>query len=132
MDQVAIIGQEFMHLHEAGHAVHYFAWINLKGGLISITIGALVYLFFIRKVLIKNNEYVNLWPEWFDVENKIYRPILLGFLPFISRLVCRVFDSVVDGIVVVLRKTLYCDSALPYELPEGNFIKHTACNVTVL
>ena len=129
MDQVAIMGQEFMHLHEAGHAVHYFAWVNLKGSLISIAIGVLVYVFFIRKVLIKNNEYVNLWPEWLDVENKIYRPILLGFLPFISRLVCRVFDSVVDGIVVVLRKTLYSDSPLPYELPEGNFITHTAGKV---
>ena len=126
MDQVAIIGQEFMHLHEAGHAVHYFAWINLKGGLISIGIGALLYLFFIRKVLIKNNEYVNLWPTWFDVENKIYRPLLLGFLPFISRLVCRVFDSIVDGIVVLLRKTLYSDAPLPHELPEGNIFTFVA------
>ena len=126
MDQVAMMGQEFMHLHEAGHSVHYFAWVNLKGGLISITIGALVYLFFIRKVLIKNNEYVNLWPQWFDVENKIYRPILLGFLPFISRLICRVFDSIVDGIIVLLRKTIYRDSPLPHDLPEGNFISNTA------
>lgn len=33
---------------------------------------------------------------------------------------CRILDSLVDGLVVFLRKTLYRDSPLPYERPEGN------------
>lgn len=122
MDQVAIIGQDFMHLYEAGHAVHYFAWINLKGGLISIGIGALIYLLIVRRKLIKDGEYVNLWPTWFDVEDHMYKPILLGVLPLIARIVCRFFDSLVDLIVVALRKTIFKDSPLPHELVEGNFL----------
>ena len=48
MDRVAGLAREFMGLEEAGHQVSYFSFENLKGGLISITIGAVLYLFFIR------------------------------------------------------------------------------------
>lgn len=127
MDRAAELAQSFMYLPEAGHKVDYFSMVNLSGGLISIGIGVLVYLLFIRKVLMKTSEgsgkvrvYVNLWPEYLDMENLIYRPVLLRFLPFVGGVVCRVFDSLLDTLVVILRKTLYHDSPLPYERPEGN------------
>lgn len=120
MDKVAAMGEAFMNFHEETHAVEYFNWVNLSGGLISIGIGIVVYFFFIRKFLMKNNEYINIWPAWLDMENLIYRPLLLVFIPTVSRFVCRIFDSGLDMIVLFLRKTVYADSPLPYILPEGN------------
>ena len=131
MDRAAEFGQGLMHLEEAGHQVAYFSLKNLSGAGISILIGILVYAFIIRGPLMEktaSGQYVyrNRWPSWMDMEELIYRPVLLGFLPFVSRVVCRVFDSMTDLIVVLLRKTIYRDSPLPYELPEGNAFTYTA------
>lgn len=131
MDRAAALGQGLMHLEEASHTVAYFSMKNLSGALISICIGVLVYVFFIRKFLMKPSKsggrtYVNMWPAWLDMEDLIYRPLLLRFLPFVSRIICRVFDSLPDALVVLLRKTIYKDSPLPYELPEGNSLTHVS------
>lgn len=125
MDRAAKFGQGLMHLEEAGHKVAYFSLECLSGALISIVIGALVYVFVIRKLLMEKtadgqSEYVNRWPVWLDMENLIYRPLLLVFLPLVCRAVCRIFDSLADMAVVALRKTIYRDSPLPYERPEGS------------
>ena len=131
MDAVAMEAQIFMNLEEYGHEVHYFALNNLSGGLISIAIGVVVYVFFIRKVLIKKSaaddgrtvkEYENLWPQWLDLEELLYRPLLLNILPVIFAVFCRIFDSFTDTAVVALRKTLFKDSPLPHELSEGNVL----------
>ncbi len=149
MDRAAELGQSFMGLTEFGHRVHYFSWECLKGGLISLCIGAVIYVCFIRTVLMretgtvsakesgnaaasksakkKNGKksakagraYVNLWPKWLDLENLIYRP-LITLLSLVCGLFCRLLDTLVDLIVVVLRKTIYKDSPLPHELPEGS------------
>ncbi|MBD5454534.1 MAG: NADH dehydrogenase [Lachnospiraceae bacterium] len=123
MDKAAELGESFMNflsVENAGHRVAYFSLGNLKGALISIIIGVIVYVFIIRKLLIKNGAYINAWPKWLDVENLLYRPILLVFLPTVCGIACRVCDSAVDMIVVFLRKTSYKDSPLPYERREGN------------
>ena len=41
-------------------------------------------------------------------------------------MLCRFLDSLVDTIVVVLRKTVYRDEKLPHERPEGNVFTHLA------
>ena len=131
MDRAAAIGQRFMHLEEEGHVVAYFSLKNLSGAAISIAIGAVVYLLVIRRYLMKETggrirSYVNIWPKWLDLENLIYRPVLLQFLPLVCGVVCRIMDSFLDLAVLVLRRTIYCDSPLPYERPEGNaFTEHT-------
>lgn len=125
MDRAASLGSSFMNptvSEEAGEAVAYFSFSNLKGALISIAVGAVVYLFAIRRLLMREGDYVDKWPEWLDMENLIYRPLLLGFLPVVCGIVCRIFDSIIDITVVILRKTLYKDSPLPYERWEGNAI----------
>lgn len=122
MDKAAGLGQSFMNLEEFGHKVSYFSPGNLGGGLISIGIGAVVYLLFIRKALVRNSEYVNLWPEWLDLENLLYRPLLLTILPTLFGILCRILDSFLDTLVVLLRKTVYRDSPLPHERPEGNVL----------
>lgn len=126
MDKAAEFAQGFMnfHPHGEGHVVAYFSLVNLKGAIISIVIGALVYVFFISKVLIRKEDgkvtYVNVWPKWFDMENLIYRPVLLTILPTAGAIFCRILDSFVDTVVVLLRKTIYKDSPLPREYEVGN------------
>lgn len=115
----------------SGRTVPYFSPGNLGGALISIAMGAAVYVLFVRKVLIRRDEkgagrYVNLWPQWLDLEELLYRPMLLGVLPAIFGVISRVFDCLTDTLVVLLRKTLYRDSPLPRELSEGNVFTFAA------
>ncbi len=123
MDRAAELGQGFMRLREFGEEVSYFSLKNLSGAAISIAIGALVYVFVIRMLLMERKgqkRYLDRWPAWLDLENLIYRPLLLRFLPFVCGLVCRVLDCLVDAVTVGLRKTVYKDSPLPHELTEGS------------
>ena len=126
MDWAAELAQGFMGLKEAGHSVAYFSLTNLQGALISIVIGALVYTLVIRKLLMKCEDgaqakmYVNAWPKWLDLENLIYRPLLLKVFPAILGVLCRVLDSFTDTAVVLLRKSVYRDSPLPFHRREGN------------
>lgn len=127
MDSIADMGQGFMHLKGEVHAVSYFSPENLKGSLISIIIGVILYLG-IRCFLMKEQDgvrlYVNRWPKRLDLEELFYRPVLLKILPFILGVVCRILDSLTDGIIILLRKTLYRDRKIPHELAEGSEFTH--------
>lgn len=125
MERTAGIMQGFLGLEKAGEAVSYFSPENIGGALISLCIGAVVYLFFIRWRLLRRTEqggteYVDAWPRWLDLEELVYRPLLLKVLPALLGILCRILDSFVDFAVVLLRKTVYRDSKLPRERPEGN------------
>lgn len=127
MDKIVYISREFLNTETV--SVHYFSLENLKGSAISIIIGIAVYFGFIRTQLMKKDEsgnkiYVNIWPDWLDLENMIYRPVLLLVLPAVFGFVCRVLDSFIDFIVVILRKTVYRDSKLPSELEEGSILSY--------
>lgn len=129
MDRIADMGQGFLHAAEA-ESVSYFSIGNLRGALISSIIGVLLYVCFVRPLLQKKSadgaarHYVNRWPAWLDLENLIYRPVLLQILPFICGVVCRFLDSLVDTVVVILRKTIYRDEKLPHERFEGTLFTH--------
>ncbi|MBR4026772.1 MAG: sodium:proton antiporter [Lachnospiraceae bacterium] len=129
MNRLADIGQSFMGFSGHAHEVHYFIWTNVKGSWISIGIGIIVYVGIVRKLMMKKQKdgsmiYVNCWPKWLDLENAIYRPILLQWLPNILGFVCGVLDIFVDSIVLLLRKTIYRDSIEETELEEGNEVTH--------
>lgn len=110
--------QDFFQMTGEMHTPHFWGLECLKGSMISIMIGIAVYLLVIRKIFIRKEEgkqmYADLWPAWLDLENLIYRPLLLGVLPFIGSFVSRIADSLADGIIVLLRKTLYKDAKIPY------------------
>lgn len=125
MDRAARLGQQMMNLEGTQEVVSYFSLKNLSGALISILIGVVVYTFIIRRFLMREKEngireYVDLWPKWLDMENLIYHPLLLKILPAVFGVACRILDSLLDLIIVFLRKTIYRDSPLPHERPEGN------------
>ena len=85
MNAIADLGTDFFRASALEHSVHYLSWENLRGGLISILIGAALYFGVVRTVLIRKkdggSEYVNLWPAWLDLEELLYRPLLLKWLP---------------------------------------------------
>ncbi len=130
MDRAAWMAQDFMGLEEFGEVINYFSLSNLSGALISISIGAIVYLVFIRHVLIKDNTYVNRWPSWLDIENLIYRPLLLKVLPTIFGTICRGFDLLLDTLVKIAipigtffarALDLLIDTARKIAIPVGAF-----------
>ena len=85
MDAIADLGTDFFRTGLPAHAVRYLSWENLKGGLISIAIGVALYFGFVRTMLMKREGdvrvYVNRWPDWLDLEELLYRPLLLKWLP---------------------------------------------------
>ena len=131
MNAIADIGTDFFHCGALHHAVHYLSPENLKGAVISIVIGTGLYFLFIRKSLMKDGEYVDRWPEKLDLENLLYRPLLLKWLPGvfgkisalfgenkltaplakitlrISGILGRVFCDLPDALVLLLAKTVY-------------------------
>lgn len=145
------MSKDFLHSSEL-HTVAWFSLGNIKGAAISILIGAVVYIVIVRGFLmsktsvneygieniedvitgklaaesekLKYKAYINRWNRLLDLENAVYRPVLLKFLPFVFGVICRFLDSLVDWSVVFLRKTIYKDSKLPQELEEGNIVTH--------
>lgn len=137
MDRLADLGQGFFGLagRSGGHAVSWFSFGNLKGSLISIGIGTILYIAVVRGLLMEREgetgkRYVDRWPSWLDLENLIYRPILATALPgicgavfgFIDRylvstvvtvflavssVLCRGMDHMADGLILAARKTTH-------------------------
>lgn len=128
MSPIANLGSGFMHLQKNAGGVEWFSPESLKGAGISLLMGVVIYLAAVRLWMMKKEEggrvYVNRWHRYLDLENVIYRPVLLKGLPFVFGVLCRALDSMVDFVVVLLRKTVYKDSKLPHELEEGTRITH--------
>ncbi|MCR5431429.1 MAG: sodium:proton antiporter [Lachnospiraceae bacterium] len=75
-----------------------FSLENLKGSAISLAFGAVIYIFVIRRFLtvkddVKGRIYIQRWPLWLDIEEVIYRPLLLKILPAVLGFVCRFFAN---------------------------------------
>jgi len=153
MNKLADMSQSFMGLEHAGHEVKYFAFVNLKGSLISIAIGVAVYFLIVRTWMMKKQEngvkvYLNKWSHRLDLENYFYRPVLLKVIPGVTGFFCMLldhftdvlakllpmagnvqagfFDTITDGLIVFLRRTVYQDAEIEGELEEGNTLTHSA------
>ena len=135
MDRIAEITLPFMHGEGMGERVNYFAFSNLKGGLISIAIGLFIYFAIIRNLLMKKvteadgekagvKEYIDAWPGWLDLENLIYRPLLQHIIPFLMAFILRIFDRMVDHAVSVLNRSLLKEVEPRRPLLYGNAFTH--------
>ena len=135
---MVILGQPAVMTRLAAHMTGFheilsfkaFSWTNLKGGLISLTIGAVLYGTVVRHWILKDGIYRDLWPAGWDLEEKVYRPLLTGLLPriggtiaqipgenriltpfakafvWIGAFIGRVLDTGMDGLILLLRRTL--------------------------
>lgn len=99
MDKIAAFAVPFFRQAPMDHAVHYFAWVNLKGALISIGIGCAVFLLAGRLWLTeghgKEEKYRQLWPQKLDLEDGLYRP-LLRLLSALGTILARAVESMAE------------------------------------
>ena len=93
MNGIADLGTDFFHCGTLHHAVHYLSMENLKGAVISVVIGLALYFLFIRRFGMKDGKYVDRWPEKLDLENLVYRPLLLKWLPGICGWISALFGE---------------------------------------
>ena len=116
MDGIAGLADGFFHVEET-EAVAYFTFGNLKGSAISIAIGLLVYFGLVRTLLMREGRYVNRWPAGLDLENRVYRPLLLGVLPFAGALCARLVSSLPELVRRGLCRVLYAGNHDGYVTP---------------
>ena len=91
--------------------VYFISFETLKGALISIAIGILIYIFVVRRAgFIKKEDgsFVcrEVIPSWFGLENLVYRPFFLKLLPFLGALFSRLFDRLIDGFAIGMMKSV--------------------------
>ncbi len=138
----------FFGQHASAHTIHYFSWENLKGAIISISIGLAAYLLIVRPLLMKKNEqgvrvYVNRWPAALDLEDGVYRPVIDGALSFCGKVfgfvaaipdskftlafIPRAVTALVRGIaelperfVLLMRRSVFAVSRAHRKPPVGN------------
>lgn len=83
IDKLSVVMSDFTHA-EPIENIAIFSLENLKGFVITLVIGALVFLFSCT-CLMKGKKgqkvYVNVWPSKLDLEELLYRPLLLKWLP---------------------------------------------------
>ncbi len=100
MTPLANLSLPFLKANPPAHAVHYLAWINLKGALISLGIGLATYLVVVRGLLMRKDEsskrgYVNVLPAWLDIENTLYRPAV-SLLASLGTMIARLLEEALE------------------------------------
>ena len=121
----AFFGQEASH-----HTIAYFSGENLLGAAESIAIGAAVYLLIVRRFLSRREAdgsrvYLSLWPARLDLEELVYRPLVMELLPNVTGAVTGFIAAIPDGrlVRVVIPQGVTAIVRFFSELPE---------NITVL
>ena len=104
MQKAGEMSLHFLHLHAPEHAIEYFSWVNLQGAIISLSIGAALYLGVVRPLLMAKTEqgrraYANRWPEKLDLENGIYRPVLETVLPAVLGTLGKIGDNLAEFVL---------------------------------
>ncbi len=128
IDIIGDMGQGFLGAKELEHQVNYFSLENLKGGLISILLGALIYLVFIRRVLLRNEDgrevYADIWPKKLDLLTLFYEPVIMVILPAVIGFICRCLDFALDGVILFLRQTTHKQVFKKEPIPAKFFMAH--------
>ena len=110
-DNIAKLSRGFVYGQPPEHTIEYFSWINLKGAVISLAIGSIIYIVWIRMILMKKTKegsvYIDKWPNQWNIQKQIYEPIVLQLLPFLGALTARVIGSVTEGFIVFCQITIF-------------------------
>ena len=120
MDRLALLSADFFSAHAPDHVIVYYSFTNLKGSLISIAIGILVYVFFVRRCLIKDGSYIDAWPKRLDIEQRLYRPLVTRRLPFILAVPSRFLSSLFEWLSMVFSFLLTLNSDNIGQLPDDS------------
>ncbi len=105
-DVVSRLGLSFLNVTGNIHLA-LFSLENLRGGAITLVIGTLVYLFFVRKVLFSRQDgYLERWPKGLDLEDAVYRPVFCRILPNALYALSCVLNGLGDGTAKLFRLVL--------------------------
>ena len=105
-EKISGVTLEFTGGHPFDHAIHYFAWVNLKGVVISLAIGMAVYFLLIRTRLIdRDGRYLSRWPKWLSMEESLYKPFFRALYAVLN-VVCRAVCDSLDILVLLVQRTL--------------------------
>lgn len=122
MNKLADLTVSFFGAEPAGD-IAYFSLTNLKGAVISILIGAVVYLaamrLLARKTADGQREYLDCWPDKLDLENSVYRPLLDKVLLPVLGAVCGFCDGLADGCIGVMNRVLLREKSEDYWMEKG-------------
>ncbi len=129
MDGIAGLMMPFMHGSGKVGMIPYFSPGNLKGSIISIAIGVIIYILIVRKLLIAKDEdgrqvYIDAWPKWLDLENLVYRPLILYILPYTFAFILRIFDRMADHVISILHRSILREVEPRRPLMFGNAFTH--------
>ena len=118
-DGIADRMQGFFSAYAENVTVDYFSFENLRGALISLVIGALVYMFAVRKILMKTSsrgtEYVDYTSKCFDLDTMLYRP-LINIIVGIIGMALNLANSLVDTVSALVRMSAL--KSLPLSSPK--------------
>ena len=106
MDRLAGKGMLLNGLTAPAHVVQYLSLQNLKGAVVSISVGIILFVLIIWKCLMRDGVLKNAWPAWMDLERRFYRPVVMQMLPAALGCICRMFDYLTDSLIAALRMTV--------------------------
>ncbi len=108
-DNIALIGTDIMHAHAPEHQVNYFSWINLRGALISISIGIVLYFLVVRPFMYKKDigQYKEFYSERFSLGTLFYKPIFMKILPAVLGTLCSLLSGMVDNSAALISKYMF-------------------------
>lgn len=111
MEGIARYCQGFFQSAGVAETIQYFSLTNLKGAVISIVIGAALYFAFVRTLVrrrtAENVTYQNPWPAVLSLEEGLYRPLLMVWLPFLGAVCARFAASLFEWLVKGMNKLLF-------------------------
>ena len=113
------LAQPFMNAADPVHMpIAYFSAENLIGALKSIVIGAALFVLQ-RRFVMEKGTYPERWPQWLDLENSVYRP-LIGLLIQVGYGFAWVVNALGDGLAMAVRR-LFLPQLMPKRpIPVGN------------
>jgi len=139
---IALRAAAFMMGSSAITEAAVFTGESLLSAAITLGIGAAVYALFVRHFMIsKEKKYLNLWPKNADLEERVYRPLLLKVLPaagcalarplaenwalkplcrglvFAGKFLGRCLDTGTDALIALIRRTVLKER--PLKAPHG-------------
>ncbi len=82
--------------------IAWFSAENLEGAAISLAVGGLVCLL-IHRLLVRGGAYLARWPAWLDLEESLYRPLVLRVLPAIGGALASLANHAVDNPLLRVR-----------------------------
>ncbi len=122
MNRLADLAQGFLYGTSPEHAVHYFSLGNLKGAVISLIIGSVVYFGFIRTCLMAKNaqgqkEYIEVVPNLNFWEELIHQPGLKRLVTAITASCAALIDHMTPMLALVdlfIAVTAFCSRVCDY------------------